>query len=524
MPSLKPVSRSQSIHFLLGICGIRTGKMSQILCTKFALVSVTLFFNTAVFAEFVYEDGKGYTIVPANIIPQNTSSLHLENNLIVAIDWFPILPDLLYLTLSGNLLTEFPQLLNVSSKLQHLYLDQNNISYIAYDRLNHMTSLNKLMFSDNWLTATAFPDVPDTILSYLDLSGNQMQSTPSFPNLGKLLKTLYLDRNMLTYLSEENLPNMTALNVLSVSGNQLTNLTHLPKLPALTRIVLSLNPITEWPDFSNLPSLTELFFDTCLLMSVPMSNLSLLPIAKLHLHENSIALENIEDAYIPTLSELKLGANELPEFPRWQNLSLSIIRFYLDYNYISELNDSNLDSFPQLAILDMSHNNLEEFPKLNSNGGRLTNFNLAYNKIAEIPLGDIEPLKFCSSLNMQNNHLTSIPNLCMADFNVTIKISLSYNPFHCDLALLQSVKSVVGPVPFQFDDLNTAKCASPLYLKDYLLSGDLPVESTFPYGIENSGKFLSQLERIVMSISTANSVSTFQIIYACSYHYQLEYH
>ena len=143
-------------------------------------------------------------------------------------------------------LTEVPREIGNLTKLQALYLHNNNRLTKIPREIGNLTKLKNLSLSNNQLT-----DIPKEIgdlanLQFLILDRNQLIEIPKA--IGNLtnLQTLKLDRNQLTELPGE-IGNLTNLQFLNLNNNQLTELPReISNLTNLQTLYLENNQIIDW--------------------------------------------------------------------------------------------------------------------------------------------------------------------------------------------------------------------------------------------------------------------------------------
>jgi len=168
------------------------------------------------------------------------------------------LPDLGWLYLYGNELTDIPPEIGNLSNLELLWVDHNQLTSVPPE-IGNLSSLRSLLLADNNLTS-----IPSTIgnlsnLQYLYLMSAQLTSIP--PEIGNLtnLTELYLYDNQLTSVPSE-IGNLTNLASLYLNSNQLTAVpSEIVNLTNLTHLSLRDNQLTSLPlEIGTLTSLTDL--------------------------------------------------------------------------------------------------------------------------------------------------------------------------------------------------------------------------------------------------------------------------
>ena len=238
-------------------------RSSYLLCLYVVFLSHEILLGASTGVHFQERD-KGYTSIPVPRIPDNALSINLGMNQISNADWFPKFTSLENLVLDYNLFTQFPDVTNVSSTLVEIVLDYNNISTIAYDRLDILTSLEKLHLIGNWLLADDIPDAIGPSLTLIDvkLGRNRLDRIPNFKTLCLSVKTLDIDYNSISLIGEHDFDHMTNLVTLQLDGNTFSHIDNIPSfLTRLSAVRFGFNRLTEFPDLRNLSALSELFLE-----------------------------------------------------------------------------------------------------------------------------------------------------------------------------------------------------------------------------------------------------------------------
>ena len=180
-------------------------------------IVMALYVNIGIVTSVVrYKNNSaGLTEFPDDI-PFDVEEIHLNQNDINAID-LSYFPALTYISLNKNKLTQFPNLDNVKTTLEYLYLPINEIRSV--EKLPMMTALQTIGLSLNKLRK--FPDVTSAAgtLTNLALMGNFISFIPNHlvePLIN--LEYLKIGDNILTSLPNFCTMGPTALEV-EASGN-----------------------------------------------------------------------------------------------------------------------------------------------------------------------------------------------------------------------------------------------------------------------------------------------------------------
>ena len=170
-------------------------------------------------------------------IPNNVEYVDLNDNTISTIDSVPDFQFLVNLSMAVNVLTEFPDLINISDTLCYLDLSSNMIESIHPDRLDQLRCLEVLSLSDNPLSA--IPDVPgpSNTLYHLGLGYTNLDVFPLLTKLGRNIWTLYIHGTKIhtvPLLAFDYLPNLDYVLLFETRIRELPNLCHTQRKSAMS--------------------------------------------------------------------------------------------------------------------------------------------------------------------------------------------------------------------------------------------------------------------------------------------------
>ncbi|WCJ39263.1 Leucine-rich receptor-like protein kinase family protein [Euphorbia peplus] len=401
---------------------------------------------------------------------------------------------------SNQLIGRIPEGIGKLSNLEQLQLHINNLTGSIPPSLINCTKLVTLNLRVNFLVGelSACDFSKFSQLSILDLGNNNFTGTlPSSLYSCKSLKAVRLAFNRLTGQFSPEIQALESLSFLSVSSNNLTNLTGAIQIMMgcknLTTLILSVNFNNETiPDDENIRNLDG--FENLQVLALGASNLSgqvptwlaklknlevldlsvnritgsipswlggLTSLFYLDLSGNFLSGElpkELGDLYTLALQ----GANELidrsylplPVFAQPNNAS------YQQYNQLSSLppaiytGDNNLSgNIPSelgklkfLHVLDLRNNNFSGIiPDQISNLTNLEQLVLSGNHLAgEIP-GSLKALNFLSSFTVANNSLHG-PIPTGGQFDTFPASSFSGNPRLCGPVVQRSCSNSSGPI------------------------------------------------------------------------------
>nr|6HLU_A Chain A, Rab family protein [Chlorobaculum tepidum]6HLU_B Chain B, Rab family protein [Chlorobaculum tepidum] len=265
-------------------------------------------------------------------------------------------------------------------------------------------------------------------LSELSLSSNQITDISPLASLNSL-SMLWLDRNQITDIAP--LASLNSLSMLWLFGNKISDIAPLESLKSLTELQLSSNQITDIAPLASLKSLTEL--------SLSGNNISdIAPLESLKsLTELSLSSNQITDiaplASLKSLTELSLSSNQISDIAPLESLK-SLTELQLSRNQISDI--APLESLKSLTELQLSSNQITDIAPLASLKS-LTELQLSRNQISDI--APLESLNSLSKLWLNGNQITDIAPL--ASLNSLTELELSSNQI-TDIAPLASLKSL----------------------------------------------------------------------------------
>ncbi len=311
--------------------------------------------------------------------------------------------------------------------------------FFTYGYLNNKWHIKDISFLKN-LTA----------LNSLDLSSNQISDISFLKNL-TALNSLSLSSNQISDISF--LKNLTALNSLDLSYNQISDISFLKNLTALNSLSLSSNQISDISFLKNLTALNSLDLSDNQISDYSfLKNLTALN--SLDLRSNKISdysfLKNLT-----ALNSLDLSDNQISDYSFLKNLTalnsldlsdnqISDISFLknltalnsldLSYNQISDI--SFLKNLTALNSLDLSSNKISDYSFL-KNLTALNSLSLSYNQISDISF--LKNLTALNSLDLSDNQISDISFL--KNLTALNSLSLSYNQIS-DISFLKNLTAL----------------------------------------------------------------------------------
>ena len=316
-------------------------------------------------------------------------SLELNDNNIsyLAFDAFTHLRSLMYLRLSNNLIDNIPEtLFRSQQRLIELRLDGNKIEYISDKPFRYCDRL-----------------------SMLDLSRNKIKTLTDTGITGHTwpLKMLDLGYNRIEKVSLALVKSHTLLSSLNLRGNNITDVSFLTSKHILDFLDISNNSLKE---------LTE-----------PEIR-SLKTIGRVHLFGNPWKCScDIEDR---SLMDFLLMRKEQPCCP--EGCSCTADQNFKTVNM--NCSSKNLTALPicipfKATVIDFSHNSLENL-SFTQNHENITSVSFKHNKIERINGPSLLLLHNLTSLDLSNNLLETLPAEMRK--NAYTKIHLEGNKLQCD--------------------------------------------------------------------------------------------
>jgi len=441
-----------------------------------------------------------------------------------------------HLKLNNNNLTgALPEALGELSSLKSLELFNNNLSSTIPVSLGNLIDLEVLKLSSNNLTGSIPSSIGNlTSVHTLFLSSNNLSgSIPS--SIGDLvsLKVLYVQGNSFTGTLPSNMANLPVIEELRANSNNLSGSipSAIGSLTTLKKLALFNNSLTgAIPSFlSNLTQLVELnLSQNNLSGSIPSSLSNLNALIDLALTSNQFT-GTIPSSFgsMASLQRLFLSGNNLSgEIPAELG-NLSLVNLYLFNNNLSGCYDSNL----QNLCNSLAHtNSISEGNNFNAtwasfclNGNGTCGQSLACNSRDSLAMVSIyNAVGGGSSLNWDFsepidtwNYVVTNNNGCVTRLSLSnLGLSGQLPPEIGEMKDLQQLwltnNNLSGQLPPQIGDLSSLQL---LFLHYNNLSGTIPYSlnnltllkeinlsnNNYSGSITNSFEFLASIEKIYLS-------------------------
>jgi internalin A len=263
--------------------------------------------------------------------------------------------------------------------------------------LNALTNMVELYAASVSLSNITFASQMPRLVK-LDFGNNNVSDLS--PALGRNLLGLWAAYNPLTNANLAT--NFTALNILHLDGDNLTNISSFGRLTALHELSLDNNPgIVSLSFLSGLTNLTYLSVGQLPLTSVTVLS-GLTNLTELHLHDDTALTSITPLAGLTNLYHLDLNNCPGVNFDQVTNL---VNLGYLD------LDNDNLQAVPFILVLSNLYGlslNSDRFTALDSlAGARLGELHLYGNRLGDISA--LVPMDSLNYLDIRNNYLDISP-------------------------------------------------------------------------------------------------------------------
>ncbi len=224
-----------------------------------------------------------------------------------------------------------------------------------------------------------------TALESLSIDGNELTTLP--PTIGKLtrLEHLYAYSNKFRTLPEE-IGELKRLKNAVLWSNELETLpAGIGGLASLEELELQRNPLRGLPEeIGRLANLKELDLENCQLKVLPATMAGMAKLRSLKLEGNRFAAIPEVLFALPALEVLHLNENQIAEIPAGIARAKALSELYLSKNKLRALPDE-LFALARLAVLELEENAIKEVPRGIGKLRGLTTLKLQRNPVKGIP-------------------------------------------------------------------------------------------------------------------------------------------
>ncbi|XP_051987308.1 vasorin b [Xyrauchen texanus] len=247
-------------------------------------------------------------------------------------------------------------------------------------------------------------------------------------------KSLYVFKNGIETLSQEDFDGLSNLEMLDLSQNKLTELPDrvFEPLSSLLNLDLSANQIVHisQESFAGLELLERLYLYNNFIESIhPAAFDGLELLIELKLQGNK--LTTLPALKMPHLLLLDLRFNSIPtpgpkrlHTPKLESLKLGGLG-------LTRLDEDLLGSFKNLHELDISNNQLTTFPPVLREARGLVTLSLGGNPMGPLKWEDFEKLTELQELDISNLSLQGLSETLTQLFPLLKKLTVAENPFNC---------------------------------------------------------------------------------------------
>ncbi|RFM30966.1 leucine-rich repeat domain-containing protein [Chitinophaga silvisoli] len=327
----------------------------------------------------------------------NLKYLYARRNKIHTITGIKSLQGLQLLDLSHNMMDHIPQGFNQLLELRVLDVSNNALQVLKHiDGMQRLTILNA---ANNLIKSIKLEQVLPA-LEDLILNNNRLSILSVFTWCPKLEK-LFVAENDLEWVIGVG---PSALKVLVLFKNKISNLLFIRGCEQLTYLDVSSNKISELEQSGHYPKLSSLFAEeNAIAHALTLQHYPALVNVDLSMN----LIERIElVADLPMLETIYLHYNSITELGEWRNLPC-LKRIGVQCNEIRLL-PVDWALLPALTDINASYNKIIEMPDL-AGFPKLERCNLAVNSITVIKA--FEPHPSLQQLSLSTNRIKVLPDL-----------------------------------------------------------------------------------------------------------------
>ncbi|CAG9855606.1 unnamed protein product [Phyllotreta striolata] len=365
----------------------------------------------------------------------NVRSLNLANNRIARLpaNLFEDLVSLKELSLSFNPLKKIDKSAFIGlKKLESLEL---SFAVNKPDLIERLPNVKWLFLDNNSIHKLNGSNEVASDIRYLNLESNKIDSIPP----GSLkshsnLQNVRLSNNQLSTIETDAFRSLNALETVLLSNNKIRQFREesFTNLPNLTTIIASHNRLKTISSntFSNLPSINKIDLYNNRLTHVSFNSFTNI---SSHLLELNVSRNQIvscaSDARVLNMRTFDLSYNNLATVPGCIRDTSGLVRLYLDFNIIGELENAVFMYLTSLERLGLQQNNVRRVGKRAFFGLQsLQTLDLSKNLIGQLHVGQFANMSKLRVLNLSGNHLSYLPKEIFKSTNIEM-LDLSFNSF-----------------------------------------------------------------------------------------------
>lgn len=381
------------------------------------------------------------------------------------------------------------------SRLQSLYLEDNQLSYFGKPVFKGLSALTKLTIRNNKFTSIPLPSVFEDLLNLtsLDMSDNNIQKITE-QNLvkSKNLKQLILKENAIVEVEKDAFKGLEkSLEVLDLRLNSLNDaqLLNMAEMTSLRELNLQYNRIQVLPNgvFQNFSLLQVLSLNSNKLSNITKGSFrGLVSLKTLQLNFNSLTVETGTLLDTPQLQEIyfKKQNKKLLQMEWLQDAATSLLKLYLDENTFNKTSLwQAIRTLENLEYLSLSKCNLGYIPDFAFEQNRqLKTLNLDRNSLQVLRQETFQGLQEnLKSINLELNDLQTVDECVFQHFKWSLQqeifpINLFENKLICNCSLLWLKKwiQIYLAIPFPITSVRLWQCAPSM---EYIYLANLTCDS-----------------------------------------------
>jgi len=316
--------------------------------------------------------------------------------------------------LRSNKLTRIPCLKHCIN-IKEVQLGSNQICEVSPEDLQNIPNVRTLDLRENKIQV-----LPDEIselqlLERLDVSSNDLSTLPFTLGIMPHLKTLQVEGNPMKAIRRDIVARGTT-GLLKYLRSRIgeEQIKQLEKAGAGNVSPVPMSGSSPIPDTYSMKSSQAVNLAKKGLTEIPLEaieNGKEAGVNALDASKNLLTMfpENLVEL-LPSLFELNLSTNRIPEIPAWISLANRLQFLEMSNNKLTALPDA-LGDLVHLREICLSFNQLTDLPSCLSRCGKLETILAANNKIKSIDVAELSQLSQLAVLDLQNNAVESVPPL-----------------------------------------------------------------------------------------------------------------
>ena len=329
--------------------------------------------------------------IPHEFIQDSETSINLDANSIQVLgdNAFSQYNSLVTLSIKHNSISDISATAFDGTRLKVLHLERNNLAYIP--DLNKVSSTLEELYLNNNNILQGRADFHLAVLHTLNLGRNKLHSFPDIPGAGSII-LLKINYNPIDQTNNGKTRVLHSLETLSMTYAQQTTFPYLDGLnDTLIKLDLTGNRLMELDEenLNYLISLTTLRLDNNSITHLPPSLYGLASsLVELYVKYNQLDGRGLESLnHLRKLTKLDLSGNPLVHWPDFSYCAIDASNSWLVMNNIPSLPPLKICTFCHFCSFSMKSSHLKEYPNFSS-CSESTNLNLYWLNFNDNQLGD----------------------------------------------------------------------------------------------------------------------------------------